>query len=750
MKKGGPWIRILFLGVIVLAALGAIVARLWSIQILRGAEFAAKVAGKSQVSVRLPAVRGEIRDRNGLPLVENKTSFEIDFYLPEIVQAYRSAHGAPPLREATYQVRDRRGNLEEREEFDVPAIVNETIIPRLRALGLAEDYNAEKLQIRYRNEQLIPYTYRQNIDFETMARFLEHNVGLPGLKAEVKPVRSYPYGALAAHLLGYVGAPQDVDREEARKFNFYQPDVEGKAQVEKAMNDSLKGVAGAKILQKDAKGQIIDQEVEMIAPKQGANVYLTIDARLQSIAEDVMRNVGRGAAVVIDPNNGDILAMASVPSLNPNTFIPAIAAKDWAALNNDETAPLLNRAINAYIPGSTYKIVAALAGLRAGVGDRSFSCSGGVSYGDHFMKCWIFGKGSHGTLNLEGGIKNSCNAFFAQYGNAAGIDQIVAVGNMLGLGQTTGVPLSGENPGILPGPEWLKAQNPLDRWRPGLTANVSIGQGQVLVTPLQMAIVAATVANGGTVYYPRLIDRVVEQDGKVVLQEPARVRANLITDGGITPEQLEHVRKGMWKVVNEDGGTARRARLKDIEVSGKTGTAQNWRIDKDGVKRDDNNVLFLAFAPYEKPKYAVCVLVQGGKSGGGVAAPLAAKILDEAFALDRGEREVKLAWLEPAPGNFKFTESIDFDREIPNAVASSDGETVDTVARASGSVRDVASASPAPSIREEPDDEGRVAKKKKSGERKGLLNFFKFGGGRKPSEDSGEPSKSQRKKPGRR
>ncbi len=735
MKKGVPTFRILFLAGLILVGLGVLVARLWWLQVVRGDFYTSKVRGGSQVTVRLPAVRGEIKDRNGIPLVQNRASFEVDFYLPDIVRAYEKEHGKAPLRAVKYRRTDpRTGMLSEVSEKDIPAIVNETIIPRLQKLQLEQDYNAEKLQTHYRNEQLIPYTYRQDLDFETMARLLENNLGLPGLKAEVKPVRSYPFGSLAAHILGYVGAPRDINKQRAEEsaqnkdYNFFQPDMEGKAQIEKAMDRYLRGEPGVRILQRNAKNQILEEDVQLVPPKQGADVYLTIDARLQFIVEDTLRVAGRAAAVVVDVNNGDVLAMASVPSFDPNKFVPAIEAKDWAALTGDETSPLLNRSINAYVPGSTYKILTALAIERAGLGDRHYNCGGGVSYGNTFMKCWIFGKGQHGSLDLEGGIKNSCNGYFFQAGNAAGIKNIEEIGHLLGLGQLTGIPLSGENPGILDGPTHLAQVNPRDRWRPGLTANVAIGQGSVLASPLQLALMTAAVANGGTCFFPRIVDRVVAPDGTVVEQEPARVRSSLITDAGMTPEQIEHVRHGMWKVVNEAGGTASKARIKGIEVSGKTGTAQNWRVNSAGQKTQDNNVLFIAFAPYDKPKYAICVLIQGGKSGGGVAAPVAAKILEEAFALDKGELEVKLASLEPTIGNFKFIESIDFNRDIP-AAATADQETVETVAAATTAVSDVAQGTEAPSIREEPDAQGRVEQAPKK--KRGLFDFFNFGGGNK-------------------
>jgi penicillin-binding protein 2 len=746
MKKGIPAFRILFLAVILLGGLGILAGRLWWMQVARYDHYAAKVRNGSRLTVRLPAVRGEIKDRNGVPLVENRASFEVDFYLPDIVNSYKKSHGGSlPLRQVKYRSKDRYGNLKEQDEYDVPQVVNETIIPRLQALGLEQDYNAERLQVHYRTNTLIPYSYRQDLDFETMAKFLENNVGLPGLKAEVKPVRYYPFGALAAHILGYVGAPRDINVQQraeqeadpSRNYDFYQPDMEGKGQIEQAMDKYLRGKPGTRILRRDVKSQILEDQAQLIPPTPGDDIYLTIDARLQYIVEDTLRVAGRAACVLVDVNNGDVLAMASVPSFDPNKFVPSIDAKEWASLVNDETTPLLNRAINAYVPGSTYKILTSLAIERAGMGDRHYNCGGGVSYGNVFMKCWIFGKGNHGSLDLEGGIKNSCNGYFFQAGNAAGIQQIDDIGHLLGLGQLTGIPLSGENPGILDGPEHLREVNPRDKWRPSLTANVAIGQGSVLATPLQLALMAATVANGGTCYYPRIVDKVVDRDGKIVEQTPAKVRSNLITDAGMTAEEIQHVRHGMWRVVNEEGGTARKARLAGIEVCGKTGTAQNWRVDSHGTRVQDNNVLFVAFAPYDKPKYAICVLIQGGKSGGGVAAPVAAKILEQAFALDKGDLDVKLASLEPAKGSFKFIESIDFNRDIP-AAAGADQETVETVSAPSTEVSERPARTEAPSIRDEPDAQGRVERKKQpeAPKKRGLFDFFNFGGGKnKPKPD---------------
>jgi penicillin-binding protein 2 len=367
----------------------------------------------------------------------------------------------------------------------------------------------------------------------------------------------------------------------------------------------------------------------------------------------------------------------------------------------------VNRAISAYAPGSTYKIPIALAGMRAGVGEKSFSCYGGVQYGNKYMKCWIAEKKrTHGQLSLEEAIKVSCNAFFYQFGNAAGIEQIVAVGNMLGLGQKSGIPVSGESPGVLPGPEWLSSANPRSRWSNGLTANTAIGQGDVLASPLQMAMVTAAVANGGTVYYPRLVDKITDQSGKTVSQDPPRVRANLVTDGGLSEEQISQVRKGMWNVVNEGGGTAGRALNAKMPTAGKTGTAQFWRSGK-----KDNHTWFISFAPYENPEYVVVVFVQGAKSGGGVSAPIAAKILEGIRKYKSGEDGVQLAALEPAKGNFLFTESVNFDRDVAASTKLfDDGETAESPSAAGQENRPNAS----PNVRADADAAGRVKNKTKS------------------------------------
>src|SRR5438034_1305125 len=551
MNKGrvASRIRIQFLGILMLLGMGALGLRLWWIQVAHGAAWTSQLRGSSQATVRIPSVRGEIKDRNGVTLVQNRASYEVDFYLPEMVKGYRERFGSPPLSEYRAII---NGMPKDQKEPDIIKIVNDGIVPRLNDLDLARDYNAGKLQRHFRNDTEVPFSYIKDIDFPMMAKFSEHDVGLPGVDIAIKPVRSYVYGALAAHILGYVGVPDDINKEEAGKFTFYQQDVEGKSNIEKTMDEYLRGKPGVRYLRKNAKGTI-EGVLREDPPQQGANVFLTIDTRIQAIAEEALRAVGRAGAVVVDPNNGNVLAIATVPSFDPNTFIPSIQS----------------------------------------------------------------------------------------------IDQI---GKMLGIGEESGLQLTGEQTGNMPGPEWMQIHHPQERWSQAQSANVSIGQGYTLVSPLQLAMAYATIANGGVCYYPRLVDRVLKQDGSPVLDEHGnvavpqtpRVRSDLRQE--ISPEKIELVRKGLWKVVNEDGGTGGRARLKDWVVAGKTGTAQ--ATDRG---HEENVAWFACFAPYDHPKYVVAVMVQGASGHGGeVAGPIATRILERTLAQDEGKYDMQVAWLAPA------------------------------------------------------------------------------------------------------
>ena len=704
-QRISPVLRLQFLGLLMLFGLGALAARLWWVQVARGAEWTARIRGSSEATVRIPSIRGEVRDRNGVPLVQNRASYEVDFYLPEMVKGYRQRYGQPPLTAYRGMI---SGMPKDLKEPDIVKIVNDGVVPRLDDLDLARDYNASQLQKHYRTNTEVPYTYIKDINFPTMAKFSEHDVGLPGVDIAIKPVRSYVYGAFAAHLLGYVGAPDDINREDAKKYTFYQGDMEGKSNIEKLMDEYLRGKPGVRHLRRNAKGQI-DGVLKEDPPQQGANVFLTLDARIQAIAEEALRAVSRAGAVVVDPNNGNILAMVSVPSFDPNTFIPSIKAKDWKALQKDEGDPLVNRAISALPPGSTFKLVTAFAGLRGtkNLANAKYGCGGGVSYGDHFFRCWVAEKHyTHGTIGLADALKVSCDSFFYQYGNAAGIQSIDLVGKLLGMGEESGLHLSGEQTGIMPGPEWMQIHHPRERWSQAQTANVSIGQGYTLVSPLQLAMAYAAAANGGTCYYPRLVDKVLDQNDTPVVDEQGktvnfapRIRTELRNE--VSSQDMDLVRRGLWKVVNEDGGTGGRARLKDVAVAGKTGTAQ--ATDRG---HEENVAWFACFAPFDHPKYVVAVMVQGASGHGGeVAGPIATRILERTLAQDEGNFDMQVAWLTPAhhPNPLGLIKSVSY---AGSNLGGEDEEGADT--SQSGATVQMADSGAQPDVEPEADAAGQV------------------------------------------
>ena len=566
-------------------------------------------------------------------------------------------HSTIPLPKVEYVVRDRNGIRQVRSETDVVKIVVDFIIPELENLRLAAGFNADALQIHYRSTRgVVPWAYRDDLTFEEFATFAERNLGLPGVSVSVRPKRRYVFGSLASHILGYVKEPdiQKVPIEERRKFNFYVADQFGATGIEKSLDSDLRGRSGKRILLKDEKGRIVS-EVRNEPAQKGRDVFLTLDAQIQLIAETALREakIGRGAAVVIQPATGDILALASVPNYDPNNFIPSITQNDWDRYRSDLTTPFINRALSDYVPGSTFKIASGLAGLYAGLGNRTLLCDGGQQYGRKFMKCWIHAKGrTHGWLTLDQALMHSCNDYFYQYGNMTGITKMKAVANLLGVGIRASIPLD-QDPGLMADAQW-KQQAFGQSWTPSDTARSSIGQGFVEATPLQMASVAATIANHGVRHPVNLIHGLGLDDD--MMEEHERPASIDLREEGLKASQIEIVRKGMWRVVNDKQGTAKRAKSEPWETAGKTGTAQETRAG--GIK--DNRVWFISFAPYDEPEFAVCTMVGNGKSGGGVAAPIAARILRECMAMELGfSRE--LTALAEMPGNFDPVESVEYE-----------------------------------------------------------------------------------------
>jgi penicillin-binding protein 2 len=671
----GYRLRLYLLTALVLVGFGLLLNRLHEFQIERRNEFMGKVPGNRTVTVREPGIRGEITDRNGIVLARNLRKYEVSFNLEEIREAYLTQHlEAPTLERLT----EERGMTRKRSEMDIVEIVNEWTIARLRKLELARNYNATALRAHFLTHGgLVPFSYRADLSYDEFARFAEHNLDLPGVYLSMRPQREYPYGTLASHALGYLKQWEkgDVPEADARRFNHYIGDEKGIAGVEASMDAILRGPEGRKTIVKNEKGRTIRMS-DYTRPGTGAKVQLAIDARIQYLLESTLRHTGRAAGVIMDASTGEVLAMASVPDYDPNAFIPSIDPKRWRDYNTDkQLTPLSNRAISAYAPGSTMKVPTAIAGALQGMASRSFSCEGFVTYGKHPVGCWIWNKsrGRHGTLTLPKAIQQSCNPYFNKLANTIGWRAMVEGCQMVGIGSRTGIELPAEKSGILPGSRAWRAANPGAVMTPALTAFLSIGQGDTLATPLQMCALAACVANGGKYHQPRLVRKAVSEDGRILVEDKPKLVVDLI-EAGIKPEDFEQIRRGMSMAVNVPGGTAGRVRMAGIEIAAKTGTAQT--VD---AGQKSNNSWIISFAPYEKPKYAVCVLVQNAGSGGAVCGPLVNLIYHGLFAREQGI-QLPLKPQTEFAGNIERLEEIVLPEEVLAAIKA--GEAIDATAQA--------------------------------------------------------------------
>jgi penicillin-binding protein 2 len=624
-------LRLYLLTALVLLGFGTLLHRLHKVQIEDTQKYKDRVPSPKNVSVREPGVRGEIRDARGVLLARNSRNYEVSFNIDEIVNAYHLQYDDSPFIET---IKSERGMSRMAKKKNIGAIVDEVIISRLKHYGLSKDFSKKALEIHYATHGgLVPFSYRTDLTYEQFARFAELNLELPGVNISLRPQRQYPYKTLACHILGYTKGWEkgDIPEDGERKFNHYIGEEKGIAGVEMTMNSYLKGSEGVKTVLKDEKGRIVSM-IDYTKPQTGADVTLTIDGRVQYLVENILRRAGRAAAVVMNVQTGEIIAMASVPNYDPNNFIPSISSDKWEEYKTKNIClPLMNRAIESFDPGSTFKLPTAIAGARAGLGDRVYSCNGFVQYGTHKAGCWIWNqsKGSHGAQNVSKAIQQSCNPYFFRMANAVGPRGMAETFTMLHLGCPTGVELPSEKPGnVIGSPTW-KLRNPSTTVTPVDTAFLAIGQGVSSASPLQLAAVAACIANGGKYYQPRVVKKVV-RDKEVLVPDQPKLLVDLL-QSGVKADDLERIRKGMWMAVNQPGGTAGRVKMPNIEVAAKTGTAQSMDRGK-----KSNNSWTVSFAPYDNPKYAVCVLVVGGKSGGKVCGPLVHLIYRGLFALEDG------------------------------------------------------------------------------------------------------------------
>jgi len=655
--------RLRFLGAGVACAAAVLVAQLHHVQVKEGRRYAEALRSQTTVPVLLSPARGAILDRNGVGLAENRASYDIDVYLRELVGSYSRANkGKLPKTTLPWN---------NRSVTDVDRILNESTGDIVQTIGLPVSYTRRDLLRHFHQQPNIPFRMAAGLDFATLSRFAEHSVNVPGVQETARPVRQYNFGALAPHVLGYIGQVEEASNDD------FVPESIGKEGIERAFDGYLQGKPGGKILRKNHLGYILGVEA-IQQPSIGSNVYLSLDVRIQHIAEQAMRRVGRGACVIMDPRTGDILALVSVPNYDPNVFVPKVDSTTWRELTTESTRPMFNRALQGYATGSTFKTIVAVAALRnpkANFTPQTFIDSPGAIYrANRWWNDW--NPGGRGSINLRTAMLWSCNTFFYQLGLRTGIESIGETARLFGLGERLlvdeeGSPLiSGESSGVVPGPKWMeeredrffaswkkrKEKDPAfkqprtwkERWSEGHTLNTSIGQGFVEASPLQMTAMISAVANGGEVLHPRLVRAITRTEGgkvEVVKEYPVRKRADL----GLSAAQIKALKDSLVATVNE--GTGRRAGVgKEFQVAGKTGTAQ-FKTIIGGSVVVDNRAWFNGYAPAEDPRYAITVLVEGGTSGGGTAGPIVAEIMAKIDEMERGT-SFDLVYLTPAIGHY--------------------------------------------------------------------------------------------------
>jgi penicillin-binding protein 2 len=577
--------------IIILAAI--LLVRLWYLQAVKGAYYQEQAESNRIRPVKLRPPRGIIYDRNGRPLVENVLTFDISL-VPEDASDLDATIGK------------------------LSSIVK---IGRDSIRQTLED--ASSIRAKYD-----PVKIREEAPWDEVTVVETHVDDLPGAIIEPEHRRHYPYAGLASHQLGYIGKVSQNQRKQE------QADVgllTGQGGLEKIYDKLLRGTAGRRMIQVNAAGKKV-KDLGIDEPKPGTDIYLTIDLEVQQAAEEALGN-RTGAIVAMDPNTGEVLALASHPNYDPNLFPRGIASKDWARLANDPTHPLYNRAIQSvYPPGSTFKIIVALAGLETGIinPEEKVACNGFIKSGRHTYRCWK--RHGHGGVSFHRAIVESCDVYFYTMAERIGFDRIAEYARKFGFGSLTGIRLPDEKQGLIPTPEW-KQKKIGERWFPGDTYINAIGQGFVLVSPLQAARMISAVANGGHLYRPVLIRQTRNREtGEVKTFASERAE-----DIHLNKESLEELRQALAGVVVEDGGTAHAAQTPLATVAGKTGTAQVVAQKIPGKKlteKTQDHAWFIAFAPVDKPRIAVAVLVEHGGHGGGAAAIAARRVIEEYFKND--------------------------------------------------------------------------------------------------------------------
>lgn len=660
---------------VVVATMCVLLITLFNMQIINGKEYRENSSSRILRQEVVQAPRGEIYDRNGIVLASNKLSFDVEIYkvasnsydindtLKRVIEVLSSngdkANNTFPIEDNEFTFTSKENEEKWKKDFSIhkDATVDEVFdsFYKRYKLNIKDKELAKKvISLRY-TVGVQSYSYfksakvAKDISEKSVAQLEEIKRKIPGIQITSVAKRVYPNGTLSAHLLGYVSGINQKELDKNKDKGYTSNSIIGKSGIELSFESVLKGKNGEKRMEVNSAGgvtsEIVSKEVES-----GSNVTLTIDSRLQSVAEDALKNTinniasgmytktysdaNAGAVVVQDIETGEILAMASYPTFNINSFVNGISYKDWNAISNDPVQPMYNRAISGiYSPASTYKMLVGLAGLSTGkITTTEKIQDTGIYNFAHKPKCWVYtysnGARTHGNINLSEAIKVSCNCYFYEVGRRIGIDSIVDYSKKFGLGEKTGIELYGESKGILPGKSEKRKE-----WAVGDTLSAAIGQSISAYTPVQLSNYISILASGGKKQEVHVVKDIESVDGKKYTQEEykdlkediSEIKVN--TDNiDIKSEYMNAIKAGMKSVTSETGGTSYIVfKGSDLEVAGKTGTAE--------VTKGSNNGIFVGFAPYDKPKIAIVAVIEHGQEGT-YTANVVKPILEEYFKLN--------------------------------------------------------------------------------------------------------------------
>jgi len=590
------WIKKRLIGasVCVLFVFAILFFRLIYLQIIKGEEYR-RLSEKNAVRLKtIKPSRGLMFDRNKRLIVDNRPSFNLKI------------------------VREDAGDVEKTVEkvaklIQVPF---RELMDSIARAGKGAFYKSVIL--------------KNDISREQLAIVEAHKFDLPGIHIDIEPTRHYMYKKTAAHLLGYIGQINRKELKTGKYPNLKSGDLIGRYGIEKSFEKYLQGKRGGRQIEVDANGRMI-KILRTIDPVSGLDLNLTLDFDLQETAQKLLENKD-GTVVAIDPDNGDVLVMASSPSFDQNDFIGGISIKKWKELMTDPGKPMINKAIQAeYPPASTYKIITSFAALEEKHIDINTTayCPGFFKYGNRVYRCWK--KYGHGELSIIDALAQSCDVFYYQAGEKVGVDALAQYAMGSGLGKKTGIMLENEKTGLIPTSVWKKKRYN-ESWQGGETLSIAIGQGYNLVTPLQMAVLLAAVGNGGTLYRPRIVKTIEDSHGKIVKKIEPEITGGLPA----SKETLNIVKNGLLKVVQGARGTARGIRLKNVEIAGKTGTAQVFSIKKgEKIKTEDleyslrDHAWFVCYAPAQNPVIALSVMIEHGEHGSSTAAPIAGALIEQ-------------------------------------------------------------------------------------------------------------------------